>query len=95
MKSVLIPLAALLTLSGAARADGFDEGGAKRRLEAAGYGDIDGLHEGNLGEWMAQATRDGRHVMVVLHPDGSVALRQQVDTPPVPPPPVPVMPAKP
>ena len=40
------------------------------------------VHEGNLGEWMAQATKDGQHVMVVLHEDGSVALRQQVDTPP-------------
>ena len=34
---------------------------------------------------MAQATKDGRHVMVVLHPDGSVAPREQVDTLPAQP----------
>lgn len=65
-----------------AAADGFDEGQATSKMKEAGYADVGQVHEGNLGEWMAQATKDGRHVMIVLHPDGSVAARQQVDTPP-------------
>lgn len=75
-----LPIVALWALPAAA--EGFDQGQAKSRIEAAGYADVAEVHEGNLGEWMAQATKDGQHVMVVLHEDGSVALRQQVDTPP-------------
>ncbi len=73
---------AMLALSALpAAADGFDEGQATSTMRAAGYADVAQVHQGNLGEWMAQATKDGRHVMIVLHPDGSVALREQVDTP--------------
>ena len=38
-----------------AAAEGFDQGQAKSRIEAAGYADVAEVHEGNLGEWMAQA----------------------------------------
>ncbi|RYC30156.1 hypothetical protein D3273_20445 [Lichenibacterium minor] len=94
MKTTTLSLFLVAASAVPAAADGFDEGQAKSRMEAAGYADVARIHEGNLGDWMAQATRDGRPVMVVLHPDGTVALRQQVDTPP--PQPVPgAAPAKP
>lgn len=81
-----LPALGLLALSASpAAADGFDEGQARSRIEAAGYAQVAQVHQGNLGEWMAQASKDGHHVMVTLHPDGSVALRQQMDTPPVQP----------
>lgn len=82
MKATIFALSLLLA-AGPAVANGFDQGQATSKMQAAGYADVEQVHQGNLGEWMAQATRDGRHVMIVLHPDGSVALREQVVTPPV------------
>lgn len=94
MKSTTSAFAMLALSTLPAAADGFDEGQATSKMQAAGYADVAQIHQGNLGDWMAQATKDGRHVMIVLHPDGSVALREQVDTPP--PQPVPgAAPAKP
>ena len=85
MKPTISALSLLVLAAAPAAADGFDEGQATSKIQAAGYADVAQVHQGNLGEWMAQATKDGRHVMVVLHPDGSVAPREQVDTPPAQP----------
>ena len=89
MKAATLALLATLSIftlwAPPVAAEGFDHEQAKSRIEAAGYADVAQVHEGNLGEWMAQASKDGRPVMVVLHADGSVGLRQQVDTPPVQP----------
>lgn len=85
MKTKTIALLLLASSVAPAAADGFDEGQATSRMRAAGYADVAEVHQGNLGEWMAQASRDGQHVMIVLHPDGSVDTRQQVATPPAQP----------
>lgn len=85
MKTTTIALMLLAASAIPAAAAGFDEGQARSKMTAAGYSDVREVHEGNLGEWMAQATRDGQHVMLVLHPDGSVDTRQQVATPPAQP----------
>ena len=85
MKPTITALILLALSAIPAAADGFDEGQATSAMRAAGYADVAQVHAGNLGEWMAQATKDGRHMMIVLHPDGSVAPGQQDDTPPVQP----------
>ena len=92
--ALLLAALAALSAAGPAAADGFDADQARSRIEGAGYADVSQVHQGNLGDWMAQASKDGHPVMVELHPDGAVVLRQQVDTPP--PAPVPgAAPAKP
>lgn len=85
MKTTTIALLLLASSVAPAAAAGFDESQATSRMTAAGYADVREVHEGNLGEWMAQATKRGQHVMIVLHPDGSVDTRQQVATPPAQP----------
>ena len=80
--ALLATLPILAPWASPAAADGLDEGQARSKIVAAGYSDGAEIHEGNLGEWSAQASKDGHHVMVVVHADGSVALRQQVATPP-------------
>ena len=62
----------LVPLSVALAAGPFDENQARAKVEGAGYTQITGLHEGNLGEWMGNGTHDGRMVMFVLDPKGNV-----------------------
>lgn len=72
-----------------ALAASFDEAQARSRIEAAGFTRVEAVHQGNLGEWMAEGDKDGQHALVVLHPDGRVDLRQQVQVSPVPKEPLP------
>lgn len=90
----LAAIALALAAAVPARADVVDEAGARQRIAQAGYTDVAAVHEGNLGEWMAEARKGGQHVLVVVHRDGTVAPREQVALPPVPTAPLPA-PAKP
>jgi len=50
--------------------DGSTSDQAKRKLEAAGYRQVRGLHKGCDNVWHGQAMQNGQPVNVMLSPDG-------------------------
>ena len=54
------------------RIDGSTADQAKRKIEAAGYVQVQGLYKGCDNYWHGQAMKDGAPVNVVLSPQGQV-----------------------
>lgn len=54
------------------RIDGSTADQARRKMEAAGYSQVQSLHKGCDNYWHGVAMKDGRMVYVVLTPQGEV-----------------------
>lgn len=53
----------------------FTEGGAKSRIEKAGFANVSGLKKDDDGIWRGRASKDGRSVDVSLDYQGNVVTR--------------------